>query len=219
MNLEKKLKKYLTIKMKQVQLSSFCAPLNDFHQLFMLLFILIRTNGSLDYSEYAEILSSYFKKRFLERTIVHSVDKIKTLFFEDKFSIAQICDEFNNFEQTFRHAKIKTTVPVKTCANCTNKDELIECNPFTVTCYDYNSVTIQDIQQLSCKSCLSQYNCTYWSKSNSFEFQYGESIKSNFFLISRRTCFTKKFITMLLTLVYKNGLAIKSKLYFIYTYL
>ena len=52
-----------------VELKDLFCPLQDIQQFLALIIILIRTNGSLDYDEYREILRNIFNRSFSLRVL------------------------------------------------------------------------------------------------------------------------------------------------------
>ena len=187
-----------------VELKDLFCPLQDIQQFLALIIILIRTNGSLDYDEYREILRNIFNRSFSLRVLEQAINRIELLF---GYKIEKILEFIKTVNFHCDKATIKLSVNLKLCVDC--NIALKPIDSFQVTCYDHHMVHNGQLERLECPKCKCIFNPTYKIKDNEKLF-YAKQ-QTNVFIISQKTAFTKSFIFSILTLIFRNGLSFKSK--------
>lgn len=192
--------------MTKQNFNSFFNPLNDFNQMLHVILLLIRTKCTLNYEEYATILTEHLKKRFLPRNIELAVNKLPGLFSSNE-KIENLIQMLIEFDQMCEKVQKRVENKLKACLKC--NINLVQSQQFNVTCYDMSIATNDIIYVHKCPNCHASYYPSYYTNELDNKFNYDRFNENDYFLLSKKTAFTKNFMTTLFTLVFKNAISLK----------
>jgi hypothetical protein len=188
--------------------NSYFSPLNDFNQTCYLVMLLTKTNCSLEYDEYAELMSQHLNKRFSARNIEIAISKLPVLFGTEE-PLEDIINGFAKFNNLIERASIRVARDIKKCSKCYH--DSFQISQFRVTCYDHNKVSHNLISVKKCTACYYSFLPSYYFDEAETKYNYDSFNNNNYFLLSQQTAFTKNFLVILFTLVFKNALSIKGR--------